>query len=87
VLHKLPIGLAGIAFTLLLLAGCGGDVFEPGFRDDLPIPMRDGVTLIGDAYLPGPGQYPAIVEITPMDAATMESIFETNPGTGAITVM
>lgn len=64
-LHKLLIGLAGIAFTLLLLAGCGGGEFEPGFREDLAIPMRDGVTLIGDAYLPGPGQYPAIVEITP----------------------
>lgn len=63
-LNKSLIGFVGIA-VILLLAGCGGDEFEPGFRENLAIPMRDGVALTGDAYLPGPGKYPAIVEITP----------------------
>ncbi len=41
----------------------------PIVRDGVHIPMRDGVELVGTAYLPDdkPGTWPVIVSITPYD--------------------
>ena len=45
--------------------------FEPIGTSDIMVPMRDGVTLATDAYLPeGPGPWPVILERTPYGKTT-----------------
>ena len=61
---KQSFNFAAVILALNLIA-CAPKGFEPGFVTGLEIPMRDGVTLVGDVYLPGPDAYPVILELTP----------------------